>query len=290
MSLKLMYITNRPEVAVIAEQYGVDRIFVDMEYIGKADRQKGNDSLINYHTLEDVKTIRAAVKKAGFLVRINPIHDPLEDYPGSEEEIEAVIEAGADIVMLPYFKTLEEVKRFLKAVDGRKRTSLLLETKEAADILDDILRIDGIDEIHIGLNDLSMSMGKTFLFEVLTDGTVEKLCRKLKAAGMVYGFGGVARPGHGIVPAEMIVREHYRLGSSMVILSRAFCDLKTIGNDLQTAREIFEHGVPEIRALEKECEDYLKKEGKEHNRYFELNQKELAGAVCSAVKTIGGEI
>ena len=188
MSLKLMYITNRPEVAVIAEQYGVDRIFVDMEYIGKADRQKGNDSLINYHTLEDVKTIRAAVKKAGFLVRINPIHDPLEDYPGSEEEIEAVIEAGADIVMLPYFKTLEEVKRFLKAVDGRKRTSLLLETKEAADILDDILRIDGIDEIHIGLNDLSMSMGKTFLFEVLTDGTVEKLCRKLKAAGMVYGF------------------------------------------------------------------------------------------------------
>lgn len=48
MSLKLMYITNRPEVAVIAEQYGVDRIFVDMEYIGKADRQKGKYSLINY--------------------------------------------------------------------------------------------------------------------------------------------------------------------------------------------------------------------------------------------------
>ena len=71
------------------------------------------------------------------------------------------------------------------------------------------------------------------------------------------------------------------------ILSRAFCDLKTIGNDLQTVREIFEQGVPEIRALEKECEDYLKKEGKEHNRYFELNQKELAGAVCSAVKIVG---
>ena len=39
MPLKLMYITNRPDVALIAEQNGVDRIFVDMEYIGKAERQ-----------------------------------------------------------------------------------------------------------------------------------------------------------------------------------------------------------------------------------------------------------
>ena len=281
-----MYITNRPEIAVIAEQYGVDRIFVDMEYIGKAARQKGDDSLINYHTLEDVKTIREAVKKAALLVRVNPIHDPFENYPGTEEEIESVIEAGADIVMLPYFKTLQEVKRFLKAVDGRKRTSLLLETKEAADILDDILRMDGIDEIHIGLNDLAMSMDKTFLFEVLTDGTVEKICRKMKAAGMVYGFGGVASLGRGIVPAEMIIREHYRLGSSMVILSRAFCNMKTIGDDLQTVKEIFERGVPQIRALEKECDDYLKKEGGEHNRYFERNREKLVEAVYSAVKTI----
>ena len=34
MPLKLMYITNDPEVATIAEANGVDRIFVDMEYIG----------------------------------------------------------------------------------------------------------------------------------------------------------------------------------------------------------------------------------------------------------------
>ena len=36
--LKLMYITNRPAVARIAENAGVDRIFVDMEYIGKDKR------------------------------------------------------------------------------------------------------------------------------------------------------------------------------------------------------------------------------------------------------------
>ena len=31
MALKLMYITNNPEIAKIAEEAGVYRIFVDME-------------------------------------------------------------------------------------------------------------------------------------------------------------------------------------------------------------------------------------------------------------------
>ena len=47
--LKLMYITNRPEVAQIAEQAGVDWIFVDMEFIGKDARQGGLDTVQNHH-------------------------------------------------------------------------------------------------------------------------------------------------------------------------------------------------------------------------------------------------
>ena len=71
MPLKLMYITNRPDVALIAEQNGVDRIFVDMEYIGKAERQRGMDSVKSRHTIEDVKTVRGAVSQAQVLVRVN---------------------------------------------------------------------------------------------------------------------------------------------------------------------------------------------------------------------------
>ena len=37
--LKLMYITNNVDVAKIAENNGVDRIFVDLEVIGKKERQ-----------------------------------------------------------------------------------------------------------------------------------------------------------------------------------------------------------------------------------------------------------
>ena len=35
MSLQLMYITNNLEVALIAEKYGVIRVWVDLETIGK---------------------------------------------------------------------------------------------------------------------------------------------------------------------------------------------------------------------------------------------------------------
>ena len=62
--LKLMYITNIPEVARIAEDAGADRIMVDMEYIGKSLRQFGRDTVMNHHTFEDIRNIRKAVKKA----------------------------------------------------------------------------------------------------------------------------------------------------------------------------------------------------------------------------------
>lgn len=251
MALKLMYITNRPDVALIAEHAGVDRIFVDMEYIGKGLRQGGMDSVQNHHTVEDVKAVRSVLTKAELLVRVNPIHEATCDYGSSREEIDAVIEAGADVIMLPYFKTVEEVRTFVALVNGRVKTLLLLETPEAADLVEEIAAVPGVDEIHIGINDLSLGYGKVFMFQMLADGTVERLCRKLQQSGVSYGFGGVAAVGTGMLPAEAILREHYRLGSSMVILSRAFCDVSKMA-DLQQIRETFENGVRDIRAFEQE--------------------------------------
>ena len=277
MPLKLMYITNRPDVAKIAEENGVDRIFVDMEYIGKAERQGKMDTVQNHHTIEDVRNVRAVLNKAELLVRLNPIHNATEEYGSSEDEINAVIDAGADIVMLPYFKTIEEIHRFITAVNGRAKTMLLLETKEAVAITDVILTMKGIDEIHIGLNDLCISYGKTFMFELLTDGTVERLCRKMELANKFYGFGGIASLGRGMVPAEMIIKEHYRLGSHMAILSRSFCNINNF-EELDAVEEIFYRGVREIRTLEKECGEHLK--------YFSDNRKELTEAVSGVVEII----
>lgn len=253
MALKLMYITNNPDVARIAEAAGVDRIFVDMEYIGKADRQGGMDTVQSHHTIQDVRNIRRVVSKSDIVVRVNPIHEATAQYGSSKEEIDAAIEAGADIIMLPYFKTADEVRTFVEIVAGRAKTFPLLETPEAVERIDEILEIDGIDEIHVGLNDLSLGCGKLFMFEPLADGTVESLSNKFKAMGIPFGFGGIASLGKGMLPSEYVIKEHYRLGSTTAILSRSFCNVNKI-DDLDRIKTIFEKGVREIRELEKECQ------------------------------------
>ena len=272
--LNLMYITKHPEIARIAEEAGVDWIFVDMEFIGKDCRQGGLDTVQNHHTVEDVANIRAAVTKAKVLVRINPIHDTMDDYPSSEEEIEAVIQAGADIVMLPYFKTTEEVHRFIGYVGGRAKTCLLVETPEAADLLDQIVEIDGIDMIHIGLNDMHLALKMKFMFQLLTDGSVDKWTRIIAQKGIMYGFGGLASLNGGAVPGRMILKEHYRLRSQMVIVSRAFCNTDNM-TDLDKVRSIFNNGIADIRKMENEM-NMLSKED------FKNNHK----AVCDAVGII----
>ena len=152
MALKLLYITKDPAVARIAQAAGVDRIWADMEYIGKAERQGGMDTVQSCHTIEDVRNVRAAVTTSQLLVRVNPIHKATADYCSSEQEINDVIDAGADVIMLPFFKTVKEVRTFLDIVDGRIPTQLLLETPEAVEVVDEILKLPGVDEIHIGLS------------------------------------------------------------------------------------------------------------------------------------------
>ena len=228
------------------------------------------DTVQNHHTLEDVRRIHASIQKAELLVRVNPIHEKTKEYGSSQEEIDAVIEAGADVIMLPYFTTVEEVEQFVKIVAGRARTIPLLESGKALELVDEILEIQGIDEIFIGLNDMSLDLGKKFMFELLSDGTVEKLCFKFKQKAIPYGFGGIASLGTGMLPSEYVIREHYRLGSTCAILSRSFCNTNQISH-MGVISATFMNGVRDIREFEKECETY--------SNYFENNKQEVARRV-----------
>lgn len=277
MALNLMYITNKPAVAKIAEEVGIDWIFIDMEFIGKDSRQGGLDTVQNHHTVEDVQNIRKAVTKSKVLVRVNPIHEVLPDYPSSKDEIDAVINAGADIVMLPFYKTVKEVRQFIQYVGGRAKTCLLLETAEAAILLDETLKIPGIDMIHLGLNDLHLELGMRFMFQLLSDGVVEQLGNKIKAAGIPFGFGGIARLDSGMLPGADVLKEHVRLGSSMVIVSRSFCNTDVI-TDLDEVRRIFTEGVKAIKDLEAEAEAAA--------NYFTKNRQEVEKAVETIVESI----
>lgn len=268
--IKLMYITNEVEIAKIAQKYGVDRIWIDLEVNGKEERQKGMDTVKSKHEIKDIGKIKPFITSSELLVRVNPI------YEKSKAEIKQVIEQGADIIMLPYFKTVEEVEKFIEYVDGRCKTMLLVETPEAVQNIDNILSLDGIDEVHIGLNDLHLGYNKKFMFELLTDGTVEYLCGKFKEHKIKsYGFGGISRIGSGELPAEDILTEHYRLGSTTAILSRSFCNTAKI-TDTNEIEELFKTGVSDIRKKEEEIKLYSQEK-------FLENQKEVEKIIKNIV-------
>ncbi len=265
MALTLMYITNNVTVAEIAQKAGVDRIWVDMEYIGKEERQAGMNTVKSRHTIEDIARLRPLVKQSTLMTRVNPLHKATKEYCSSKEEIDNAILAGAEVIMLPMFKTRADAEEFVSLVGGRAKTQLLVETAEAAANIEEICKVQGVDEIHIGLNDLHLAYKQKFMFELLADGTVERLCKSIKASGIKYGFGGIARVGYGMLPAEYIIAEHYRLGSTAAIVSRGFCDANLV-EDPKMIEGIFIEGVRNIRAKEKEFERYTQQD-------FEANRK-----------------
>ena len=64
MPIKLMYITNDVKIANIAENAGVDRIFIDLETIGKQERQGGMDTVQSKHSISDISKIKSSLKIA----------------------------------------------------------------------------------------------------------------------------------------------------------------------------------------------------------------------------------
>jgi len=232
--MDLMFITNEKQVAIEAEKAGIERIFIDLEINGKYERQGHLDTHISNHSINDIEGIKCILNNSKLLVRVNPYHE------GTKNEIDNCIQQGADIIMLPMFKTKYEVEQFVKIVNNRAKVCLLLETAQAFVRINQILEVEGIDEIHIGLNDLHLSLGLDFMFELLSEGIVDYLSKMITDKGIKFGFGGIARIGEGDVPAEIVLGEHYRLKSQMVILSRAFRNERQdcIGGNLNLHDEI----------------------------------------------------
>lgn len=270
MSLKLMYITNNPKVARIATDAGVDRLFVDMEVLGKAERQGGLNTVQSHHVPADIAVLREAVgPNTEIVARTDPMN------PKLGEQVQATLEYGADVIMLPMWKTADDLRRFVDMVAGRAKTMPLLETPDAVDHLSEALRVPGINEIHIGLNDLHLGYHRKFMFELLVDGTVERLCRQIGESGIPYGFGGVGRPGSGTLAAELILGEHVRLGSRSVILSRSFCSISAV-KDYGEMQEVFRDGVRDIRSVERECAAWTAEQ-------FEANRQRVVASVKQIV-------
>jgi 2-keto-3-deoxy-L-rhamnonate aldolase RhmA len=228
--MDLIFITKDSLLARSMVLAGVDRIMVDLEINGKEQRQGHLNTVISRHTIHDVSAIRVALDGCGageLMVRINPFG------PGTEAEINEILARGADRIMLPMFTHPDEVSRCLDIIAGRAPLTLLLETAAAFVRLPQILSIQGLDDFHIGLNDLHLDMGLDFMFELFGSGLLDHAANLIHAAGLSFGIGGVACIGTGMLPAELILGAHMHLGSERVILSRTFAQLLDEGRSLE---------------------------------------------------------
>lgn len=244
--LQLMFITNNIDIAKYVCDSGVDRIFIDLEWMGKQERQGHRDTWISRHAFEDIKPLKQVIGEKKLLVRLNPL------YIGTEQEVNDAIDNGADILMLPMFRTLDELKSFLMIVDARVPVIPLVETPEALNALASICQLPGVSEIYLGLNDLHLAVNSQFMFEPLSNGLLENAVEIINESHLPWGFGGIARVGEGELPAELIVAEHERLGSTAVILSRTFHRQATALDELLKLMD-FKSEIQQIRQVEAEA-------------------------------------
>lgn len=214
--LELIQITHNAEFARRCDALEGLRLFVDLERLGKAERQAGRDTFVSTHTMDDVARVKRVLGRSRLMVRVNPLHE------GSQAEVDAVLARGADLLMLPMFTTAADIALFSQMVAGRAPIVPLLETAAALDCLDKWIATPGLGEIYVGLNDLHISLGCRFMFEPLADGLVDRVARAAKRQALPFGFGGIARADEGLLPGRDVLAEHLRLGSSSVILSRTF--------------------------------------------------------------------
>src|SRR6266568_2137147 len=139
-AFRLTFLTDNPRTAALADQSGIDRIGVDLEIIGKAERQDGRTSWVSHHTLEDLARVAPFVGRAELFVRVNPIH------PQTSSEVEAVLRLGARALMLPYFRTADDADQFVRAVRGRAQAIVLIESAPSLTRIREVLAVPGIDE------------------------------------------------------------------------------------------------------------------------------------------------
>lgn len=234
--LDLLQITADPAFARRCDDLGGFRLFVDLERMGKAERQAGRDTFISAHQLADVGRVKQVLRNSRLMVRVNPLHEQ------TAREVQQVLDEGADSLMLPMFTRAQEVRDFAALVAGRAPIVPLLETAGALRTLPEWVGTPGLEEVFVGLNDLHLSLGQRFMFEALADGSVERVGQVARAQGLRFGFGGIARLDEGQLPGRDVLAEHVRLGSQAVILSRTF--------HREDSDEVFEQQVVQLRAAE----------------------------------------
>lgn len=202
---------------------GAKGIVIDFETSGKADRQQGFDTQINQHNWQDLGDIKQNLQ-AYVICRINGINDQ------TESEVVKAIELGADEILIPMVRTVNEVTSILDLVKEKAQVSVMIETNEAVNITRQLDQLP-LARAYVGLNDLRICRGSKSIFTAIADGTVESIRGMVKHTA--FGFGGLTIPGCGTpLPVELFLHEMTRLDCQFTFLRRSFFQ-DTAGKNIQ---------------------------------------------------------
>ena len=267
--MRFWIILNSPELAIYCISNGVDRIFLDLERIGKIKRQGHLNTWITDHKKTDIIKLKNCLPKGKLIVRLNPWNSK------SISEIEFAIKNGADFLMLPMIKNYDQISSFSSAVSNQIPIIPLIETRESLDLIPKIIKLEGVKELYIGLNDLRLSLGYKFIFEPLINNLLDKPAEILNTEKIPWGFGGIARIGQGLIPAELIIGEHVRLGSKRLILSRTFHgNAKNLNDFLKNIN--LKHEIKKIQKVEEIWKNSNPKD-------LEINRNNIIKAVSNII-------
>jgi 2-keto-3-deoxy-L-rhamnonate aldolase RhmA len=173
--------TDDAGLARRADTAGIDRIGVDLERLGKAERQRGRGTWISQHRLESLALLAPELRRAAPFARVDPPN------PGTARQVEGVIAGGARVVMFPMVSEAREAELCVEAVAGRAVVVLLVESGTAIDNLDELAAVEGVDELHLGINDLSLSLGLANRWQVLAGDIAASAGERVRAAGRRFG-------------------------------------------------------------------------------------------------------
>jgi hypothetical protein len=209
---ELLLFATDPGVIRYASQAGIHGFIIDMENKGKQSRQAGFDTQINENTIKDLENARQSTNRK-VICRINSFGDH------TQSEIEQVIAAGADEILLPMVQSPSEVWKVLKHINKRCMLGILIETMDAVRASEELATIP-LSRVYVGLNDLAINRNLSNIFISIADGTVENIRKHFTQP---FGFGGLTLPERGEpIPCRLLMGELMRLRCNFTFLRRSF--------------------------------------------------------------------
>lgn len=210
--------TGDASLAAAADAAGVQRIGVDLERHGKSARQSSHATWISPHRIEEFEAVCASLLQADAFARIDGLH------AGTRSEVERLLARGADVLMAPMVASAADASEFAGLVAGRARTVALVETRQGIERLPEIAATPGIDEVHIGINDLSLSLNLKTRWAVLTGALLQDAAACVRAAGKPFGFGAIGRAQDDSLPlsSDLVYAEYARVGATRALMARSF--------------------------------------------------------------------